>query len=114
MSDFPQRGEIDLVRIPNQPHDGKERPAVVVSLNIRNKLAYDVIVVPISTNLRPAPTHVSLAQGEGGLRHPSMAKCEHVTTIDKSLLVRGPFGGAISSQCLRDIERAIMCAIGCI
>ena len=112
MSDYPKRGEIFLVRLPNQPQDTKERPAVVISMDIRNKLAGDVIVIPLSTNLRPAPTHVLLNQGESGLRYPSMAKCEQVTTLNKSLLVRGPFGGGISPEHLRDLERAIMRAVG--
>lgn len=114
MCEFPKRGEVYLVQLPNQPHDGKERPALVISLDIRNRLANDVIVVPITTNLRPAPTHVLLQEGEGGLRHNSIAKCEQVTTLDKSLLVRGPFGGRISHEHLNDIERGIMRAIGCI
>ena len=54
----------------------KNRPVLVVSLDIRNKLANDIIVVPLSTNLRLAPTHVLLQKGEGGLSKPSMAKCE--------------------------------------
>lgn len=74
--------------LPLKPRDIKNRPALVVSLDIRNKLANDIIVVPLSTNLRPSPTHVLLNKGEGGLSKPSMAKCEQVTTIDKALLIK--------------------------
>lgn len=109
---YPRRGEIYLVRLPGHPSDLKNRPALVVSMDVRNRLADDVIVVPLSTTLRPAPTHVEIPAGEGGLKHPSMAKCEQVTALDKSFLLRGPFAGTISSFLLRDVEKAIQRAIG--
>jgi mRNA-degrading endonuclease toxin of MazEF toxin-antitoxin module len=114
MVEYPKRGEIYLVNLPSKPKDIKNRPALVVSLDIRNKLANDLIVVPLSTTLRPAPTHVLLQEGEGGLSKASMAKCEQVTTIDKSLLIRGPFAGKISNEKMKEIEKAIKIAIGII
>ena len=66
--DYPRRGEIFLVRLPGQPKDTKSRPALIVSMDVRNLLANDVVVVPISTTLRSSPTHVELAAGEGALR----------------------------------------------
>lgn len=108
----PRRGEIYLVRLPGHPADTKNRPALVVSMDVRNRLANDVIVIPLSTTLRPAPTHVELPAGEGGLKEPSVAKCEQVTTLDKSFLLRGPFAGTISSSLMQEIERAIQRAIG--
>ena len=109
---FPRRGEIYLVRIPGHPSDTKARPALVVSMDVRNRLANDVIVVPLSTTLRPAPTHVELPAGEGGLQETYMAKCEQVTTLDKAFLLRGPFAGTISPSLMQDIEKAIQIAIG--
>ena len=109
---YPRRGEIFLVRLPGQPKDIKARPALIVSLDVRNRLANDVIVVPISTTLRPSPTHVELPKGEGGLDKTSMAKCEQITTLDKSFLVRGPFSGAIKNGRMDEIEKAIQIAIG--
>lgn len=81
-------------------------------MDVRNRLANDVMVVPLSTTLRPAPTHVKLPAGEGGLRETSMAKCEQVTTLDKSFLVRGPFAGTISAGLMEEVEKAIQRAIG--
>ena len=109
---YPLRGEIYLVRLPGHPSDTKDRPALIVSLDVRNRLANDVIVVPLTTTLRPAPTHVELTVGEGGLKETSMAKCEQVTTLDKSFLIRGPFAGTISPSIMREIEKAIQRAIG--
>ena len=68
--------------------------------------------MPLSTNLRPSPTHVLLQEGEGGLSKASMAKCEQVTTIDKFLLIRGPFAGKINNEKIKEIEKAVMIAIG--
>ncbi len=109
---YPRRGEIYLVRLPGQPKDTKPRPALIVSLDVRNRLANDVIVVPISTTLRPSPTHVELPKGEGGLDRTSMAKCEQTTTLDKSFLIRGPFSGTISLGRMTEVEIAIQRAIG--
>jgi hypothetical protein len=41
-----------------------------------------------------------------------MAKCEQVTTLDKSFLIRGPFAGAITPFLVREIEKGIQRAIG--
>jgi mRNA interferase MazF len=109
---YPRRGEIYLVRLPGQPKDTKQRPALIISLDVRNRLANDVVVVPISRTLRPSPTHVELAKGEGGLDQTSMAKCEQITTLDKSFLIRGPFSGAIRPMKMSEVERAIQRAIG--
>ena len=112
MTEFPQRGEIFLVKLLGHPRDRKARPALVVSLDVRNRLANDVMVVPLSTTLREAPTHVQIEQGEGGLDHVSMAKCEQLTTIDKAFLLRGPFAGKVRDATIAGIERAIMRAVG--
>ncbi|OGP95331.1 MAG: hypothetical protein A2157_20030 [Deltaproteobacteria bacterium RBG_16_47_11] len=109
---YPRRGEIYWVRLPGHPSDTKDRPALVVSLDVRNRLANDVIVVPLSTTLRLAPTHVELPAGEGGLKETSMAKSEQVTTLDKSFLIRGPFAGTINTSLMREVEKAIQRAIG--
>ena len=109
---YPRRGKIFLVRLPGQPKDSKSRPALVVSLDVRNRLANDVTVVPVSTRLRTNPTHVKLSEGEGGLARTSMAKCEQITTLDKSFLIRGPFSGTISLTKMAEVEKAIQRAIG--
>ncbi len=112
MMPYPRRGEIYFVKLRGHPADAKDHPALVVSLDVRNRLANDVIVVPLSTTLRPAPTHVELPAGEGGLKQTSMAKCEQITTLDKSFLIRGPFAGTISLFLMQEIEKAIQRSIG--
>lgn len=112
MESYPRCGEVYLVKIPNQPADRKERPALIVSLDVRNRLAGDVMAVPLSTHLREAPTHVLVKKGMGGLRCDSMAKCEQITTLDKSLLLRGPFAGTVSKEILKQVHQAILNALG--
>lgn len=109
---MPKRGDIYLVNLPNQPADSKDRPAIVISLDIRNKLAEDVIIIPLSTTLRHAPTHVLITKGEGNLNYTSMAKCEQITTIHKSYLLKGPLGKKVNHKILRQIEQAVLRAIG--
>ncbi len=108
----PLRGQVFWVRLPGHPRDAKVRPALVVSIDVRNRLANDVLVVPLSTTLRPAPTHVWIPAGEGGLPRASMAKCEQITTLDKSFLARGPLGGTIRPALLREVEKAVLRSIG--
>jgi len=106
-----RRGHLYWVRIPDEPGD-KRRPALVVSSDVRNRLANDVIVVPLSTVLREAPTHVRLRAGEGGLRQPSMVKCEQITTLRRDRLLTRALGGTLSRVRMVEIEKAILRAIG--
>jgi mRNA interferase MazF len=90
----------------------KRRPVLVLSIDARNQRANDLIVVPCSTTLREAPTHVRLARGEGGVPQPCMLKCEQITTLPKEELEAAPLGSALGSARLREIERAVIRAIG--
>lgn len=108
---YPRRGHIHWVQIPDEP-DRKRRPALVVSPDVRNRLATDILVVPISSVLHDAPTHVRLRPHEGGLRRASMAKCEQITTLRRDRLSPGALGGAVSASRMLEVEKAILRAIG--
>lgn len=90
----------------------KRRPVLVVSIDARNARAGDVIVVPCSTTLREAPTHVLLARGEGGLSCSCVLKCEQVTTLPEADVTQPPIGGPLGLHRMREVERAILRAIG--
>ena len=90
----------------------KRRPALVLSPDYRNQLASDVIVVPCSTRLRPAPTHVMLRRGQGGLAESSVLKCEQITTLSKADLHGPPLGKPLPIAVLGAVERAVLRAIG--
>lgn len=108
---FPKRGQMHWVRVPDEPR-GKKRPALVVSPDVRNRLAADVIVVPISSVLRDAPTHVRLRAQEGGLPRQSVVKCEQITTLRRDRLSERPLGGTLSNDRMVEVEKAILRAIG--
>ena len=109
MPTFPRRGEIWLVDFPDDP---KTRPALIVSPDARNQYATSVLAVPVTTNFRPAPTHVPLPAGQGGLAHDSMARCENVSYLHKSRLARGPLVGPITPARWPTSKRCLLRSFG--
>jgi len=108
---FPQRGCLYWVRIPAEPAS-KVRPGLVVSVEARNRLAGDVLVIPASTILRPAPTHVRLKRAQGGIPKESVLKCEQITTLPKEVLSEQALGGPLPGAVMDQVERAVLRAIG--
>jgi mRNA interferase MazF len=107
----PQRGCLYWVGIPGE-RTGKKRPALVISIDARNRYASDVLVVPASTVQRGAPTHVRLRKGEGGVRRECVLKCEQITTLSKELLSERALGGELSGRILEQVERGVLRSIG--
>lgn len=81
-------------------------------MDVRNRLASDVLVVPASTILREAPTHVRLKKGQGGVPEDCMLKCEQITTLPKDLLSEKALGGELSASIKRNVERGVLRSIG--
>ena len=90
----------------------KRRPVLVLSPDERNRLASDVIVIPISSVLREGSWHVRLGRKECGLGQPSVAKCEQITTLGVEVIVDRPLGSPISHGPMAQVERAVLRAIG--
>ena len=106
--DWPRRGEIWLVAVPDE---AKQRPCLILSADWLNQYALDITVVPITSVARGNfPTRVPLPAGEGGLRMDSWAKCDQVTTVNKTRLVDSPFG-RLSAQRMREIADAVRIAL---
>jgi mRNA-degrading endonuclease toxin of MazEF toxin-antitoxin module len=103
-----ERGRVYWTKLPAD----KRRPAIVLSPEARNARANDVIVAPISPVLRSGPWHVRLRKGEGGVPRASMIKCEQITTLPKVLVSPEPLGQPISGARMRQVERAVLRAIG--
>jgi mRNA-degrading endonuclease toxin of MazEF toxin-antitoxin module len=101
-----RRGYVYLGRL------DKLRPLLVISPDVRNDLASDVLVIPCSTRLSTAPTHVRLRRGEGGVSEASVLKCEQITTLHKDDVRRQPLGGALPPRKVLEVERAVLRAIG--
>ena len=102
----PRRGRVYWARL------DKRRPVLVLSPDYRNERASDVIVVPCSTVIRSAPTHVLLRRREGGVPNASMLKCEQLTTLPRSDLELEPLGASLSARRMAEVERAVLRAIG--
>jgi mRNA interferase MazF len=83
------------------------RPVLVVSNEEFNQAMPNVTVLPLtSTRRRLYPSEVLLPQGEGGLRHDSIAMAHQIRTIAKERL--GDVWGRLDEPSLR---RAIQEAI---
>lgn len=113
MNDAPRRGEIWSCRLPGKADDRHQpRPALVVSADVRNELADDVIVIPIFSRGSIGPTHVEISAGQGGVKKASVLFCEEITTIDRRFVGRGPWGARVDDPLLRTVVRAIRRAVG--
>lgn len=110
---FPRQGEIYLIQALKIIGDSKKRPAVVVSIDIRNQFSRTVLVVPFTSDLTSGETstRVLLPAGEGGLLQDSFAVCDNVLAVRKLSLEQGPYG-SISPGSLRRIQEGIQVAIG--
>lgn len=85
---------------------------MVLAPDYRNQHAHDLIVIPCSTHLRAAPTHVLLRRGQGGLSEASVLKCEQVATLAKTGVHEPALGRPLPAGILRAVERAVLRAIG--
>ena len=109
---WPRRGELWWASTPGQPDDPHQpRPVLVVSVDTRNRLTDDLIVVPIFSTGRLGPTRVPIAAGSGGLPQDSVIFCEEVTTIDRDYLVAGPLGPPVPAVLLDRVIEGIGNAI---
>ena len=101
----PARGEVWLADLdPTRGHEQSgRRPVLVISEDIFNQgPAGLVIALPLTSTLRPIPSHVRLSPPEGGLRNESAVLCEAVRSISKDRLLRR--WGAVGPATLRRIE----------
>lgn len=85
---------------------------LVISIDARNARASDLLIIPCTTNLREAPTHVRLRRGEGGVPASSMLKCEQITTLPMADVELDPLGDSLSALRLLEVERGVLRAIG--
>jgi mRNA-degrading endonuclease toxin of MazEF toxin-antitoxin module len=90
----------------------KRRPVLVLSPNVRNERAHDVIVAPLTTTLRPSPTHVRLRRREAGAKAGSVVACERITTLERDVLDERALGGPLSDERMHEVAKAILRAIG--
>jgi len=105
---YPRHGEVYLVQL------DKPRPALILSVDALNKFALDVCVVAVtSVERKKFSVRVPIKKGDGNLNVDCWAKCDQVTTLEKSLL-RYPPLGTLSEGTLRQIEDQVRVCLGLI
>ena len=88
----------------------KRRPVVVLSRQEVIPLLHTVMVAPITSTRRGAPSEVELGTDEG-LKHESGVNLDHVQTVEQSRLVA--FVGTVHPDKMRRVCRALAIATGC-
>lgn len=88
----------------------KRRPVLVLSRQDVIGLLHTVMVAPITSTIRGAPSEVAVGVAEG-LKHDSAVNLDHVQTVEQSRLVKRV--GEASATTMRDVCRALAIAIGC-
>lgn len=77
------------------------RPVVIVQNDTGNKFSPTVIVVAVTTAIKvELPTHCSIY-----VKEPSIALCEQVFTLDKSMLEE--YVCSLSSKELKNLNKAL-------
>jgi mRNA interferase MazF len=73
-------------------------------------LLHTVMVAPVTSTMRGAPSEVALGVDEG-LKHPSAVNLDHVQTVQQGRLLT--YVGSLSSAKMRAVCRALAVATGC-
>ena len=88
----------------------KRRPVLVLSRQRAIDLLRTVIVAPITSAIRGAPSEVPVGIGEG-LKHDSVVTLDHVQTVDQKRL--HAFVGTLGSHKMAAVCAALSIATGC-
>ena len=101
------RGEIWLYAFPTPD---KRRPVLVLTRQEVIELLSTVMVAPITSTIRGAPSEVPVGVDEG-LKHDSAVNLDHVQTVPKARLHQ--FIGTVPRETMQDVCRALAIATGC-
>lgn len=104
-----RRGEIYYIqRRDTVGHEiAKSRPAVIVSNDNLNACLNVVEVVYLTTAPKQAySTHVRI----NSTGRPSIALCENIDCVDKSLV--GDYCGRCTAQEMEELDEALLCSLG--
>ena len=88
----------------------KRRPVLVLSRPEVISLLHTVMVAPVTSSRRGAPSEVHVGIDEG-LKHESAVNLDHVQTVAQDRLVR--FVGTLSPVKMQHVCRALAIATGC-
>lgn len=102
-----RRGEVWRYRFKSPD---KLRPVVVLSRPDVIGLLHTVMVAPVTSSFRGAPSEVGIGVAEG-LKHPSAINLDHVQTVEKARL--SGYVGSLTSEKMRAVCRALAIAVAC-
>jgi mRNA interferase MazF len=102
------RGEIWLYRF---KAPDKRRPVLVLSRQEVIPLLHTVMVAPITSTRRGAPSEVPVGVNEG-LKHDSAVNLDHIQTVERARLIS--FVGSLTAAQMRLVCRALAIATGCV
>lgn len=88
----------------------KRRPVLVLTRQEVIGLLSTVMVAPITTTVRGAPSEVVVGIAEG-LRHDSAVNLDHVQTVETARLERRY--GRLGAEKMSAVCRALSIAVGC-
>ena len=92
-------------------HPDKQRPVLILTRQEVIGLLHTVMVAPITSTIRGAPSEVIVGI-EAGLKHDSAINLDHVQTVPKSRL--GRYVGAVDRDKMKAVCRALAIATGCL
>src|SRR3954468_12658295 len=101
----PTRGEIWLVDLnPTRGHEqAGRRPALVISEDLFNAgPAGLVVVLPITSTVRPIPAHIPIVPPEGGRKNRSAVLCDAIRSVSVQRLVTR--WGAVGTNTMGQVE----------
>ena len=101
------RGEIWSYRF---KFPDKRRPVLILTRQEVVGLLHTVMVAPVTSTIRGAPSEVLVGEKEG-LKHPSAVNLDHVQTVDQSRLTG--FIGSLAPGKMSEVCRALAIAAGC-
>ena len=101
------RGDIWTYRL-SRPD--KRRPVLVLTRQEVIPLLHTVMVAPVTSTIRGAPSEVIVGVAHG-LKHDSAVNLDHIQTVDRSRLVR--YVGRLGPADMREVCRRLAVATGC-
>ncbi len=107
MAERVSRGEIWLYEF-SAPN--KRRPVLVLSRQEVIGLLHTVIVAPVTSTIRGAPSEVAVGVDEG-LKHDSAVNLDHPQTVDQRKL--RCYIGSLGSRKMQEVCKALAIATGC-
>lgn len=107
MADSMNRGDIWLFAF-SRPD--KRRPVLILSRPEVIYLLHTVMVAPVTSAIRGAPSEVIVGVEEG-LKRDSAVNLDHVQTVEKARLTR--FVGTVGPEKMKAVCRALAIATGC-